>query len=81
MDGRNSSPVGTSEVAKSYRPGFAVIHATVPSELKFLIVTYMHRRRFQTFNMAFRDLLERHPELARLAAELYTEDNNAGAGE
>lgn len=49
------------------------IHARVPGELKYLVICYQNRSRLVSFNMAMQRLLETHPALAQLAAELYTE--------
>jgi hypothetical protein len=55
-----------------YKPGLSVLYvnAKVPSELKFLINYYKSVAGLPSFNWAIRQLLETHPALARLAAEL-----------
>lgn len=61
------------------RPSFAfqdedkvVLFATVPRELKFLVILYQRASRMQSFSEAMRRLLETHPELTKVADRLYT---------
>jgi len=46
--------------------------ARVPGELKYLVTCYQNANRLPSFNIAVQRLLETHPALAQLAAELYT---------
>lgn len=59
--------------AVKYRPGFTILYvnAKVPAELKYLINYYKSVAGLPSFNWAVRQLLETHPALAKLAAELY----------
>jgi hypothetical protein len=61
-------------------PGWSVlnINTKVPVELKFLVNYYKNARKLPTFSYAVRQLLETHPELARIAAELYTNSKVKG---
>lgn len=67
MDGRDG-PVRASRVP---------VHANLPGELKYLVILYQNRTRLASFNMALQRLLETHPALASLAAELYTESRTS----
>lgn len=49
------------------------LYVRIPPELKFLLMRYHSVRKLPSFSYAVQSLLETHPELARLAAELYTE--------
>lgn len=71
MDSRNG-PVGP------YRPGLVILYvnAKVPAELKYLINYYKSVAGLPSFNWAVRQLLETHPALAKLAADLYTASND-----
>jgi hypothetical protein len=83
MDRGNRSPrrednemiSGDSPGKPLIRPGFALLRleTSVPVELKFLINFYKSRNRMPSFSWAVRALLETHPDLAKLAAELYTD--------
>ena len=55
-------------------PGWSVlsINTKVPVELKYLINYYKTVKRIPSFALAVRQLLETHPGLAEIAAELYT---------
>lgn len=66
MDGRDG-PV-------TYKPGWTQLYVNVkvPSELKYLVNYYKVVAGLPSFNWAVRQLLETHPALAKLAAELYT---------
>jgi len=70
MDSGNGNP-GRDEP----RPGYAPLKAFIPVELKYLIRTYQDHNRYPSFTWAVRHLLETHPALASLAAELYTKGN------
>lgn len=47
------------------------MHARIPAELKYLVTCYQNATRLATFNYAVQRLLETHPDLQRLAAEMY----------
>jgi hypothetical protein len=61
----------------AYRPGMVImtVNARVPGELKFLIQCYKNAAGLPSFNWAVRQLLETHPALAKLAAELIQSGN------
>ena len=46
----------------------------IPAELKYLISRYQQRKRLASFSLAVRNLLETHPDLAAIAAELYAKN-------
>lgn len=50
-----------------------VMYARIPAELKYLVNRYRSARKMPSYNYAIQHLLESHPEIAELAAELYTE--------
>jgi hypothetical protein len=52
------------------RPGYAQMIVRIPVELKYLVEWYKNTTRMPSFNYAVRHLLETHPEIARMAAEL-----------
>lgn len=64
---------GPGDGRKPHRPGLATITARVPSELKYLVICYRNASKMPSFNYALQRLLETHPAIAQLAAELYTE--------
>jgi hypothetical protein len=55
---------------EQYRPGMVHMNLIVPAELKYLVIHYKNTTKMPSFNYAVRQLLETHPVLARLAAEL-----------
>jgi hypothetical protein len=58
---------------------FVTIYARgIPAELKFLVGRYQECKRIASYSQAIRKLLETHPDLAKLAAELYTESVSDG---
>lgn len=61
MDGGNGSVINRVQM-----------YARVPPELKYLVTCYQNANRLPSFNIAVQRLLETHPALAQLAAELYT---------
>ena len=54
------------------------LYATVPGELKYLVKTWQITQRLPSFSLALQRLLETHPDLAKLAAELYTRSRITG---
>lgn len=59
---------------KEYKPGGSVtLYARLPAELKYLVVCLQNASKFPSFNYTIQHLLETHPDIARMAAELYTE--------
>lgn len=60
------------------RDGFVTLYArSIPAELKYLVTCYQSDRRLQSFNLAIRMLLETHPDLQKLAADMYNGRNRA----
>jgi hypothetical protein len=82
----NGSEGGTTSRSRDYplapKPGMGILRlqVQVPGELKYLINYYKNRNRMPNFGWAVRTLLETHPDLAKLAAELYTV-NQADSGQ
>lgn len=64
-----------NRTVEEYKPGWVTLYvnAKVPAELKFLINYYKSVAGLPSFNWAIRQLLETHPALAKLAADLYNE--------
>lgn len=54
-----------------------IIQTRVPKELQFLIDLYANRKRCVSTSEAIRRLLESHPELTKLAYELYDRDSTS----
>lgn len=69
-----------STPTNEYRPGFVVmtVNARVPAELKYLVNYYKSVAGLPSFNWAVRQLLETHPALAKLAAELVQSSKTDG---
>lgn len=65
---------------EGYRPGMVkmAVNVTVPGELKFLINCYKNVAGLPSFNWAVRQLLETHPALGKLAAEMIQSGNDGG---
>lgn len=65
----------------TYRPGWTnlYVNARVPSELKYLVTYYNRVAKHPSFAYTIRILLETHPTLAQMAAELYN-DSKASNG-
>lgn len=72
MDGRNRT------VGEKYRPGMVSMSVRVPGELKYLVICYKSAMKMPSFNYAVQVLLETHPALAKLAAELVQSGNGDG---
>lgn len=49
------------------------MYARVPAELKYLVTCYQNAGKMPSFNYAVQRLLETHPAIAQLAADLYNE--------
>jgi hypothetical protein len=49
-----------------------LVHAYIPVELKYMIQRYQNIRKLPTFSAAFRELIETHPSIAQVLAQLYT---------
>lgn len=84
MDGRNGFVNVSHETSPKDMPptnrvpySTATMYARVPSELKYLIVKYQQHQKLMSFSNAVQRLLETHPDLARLAAELYNASSDA----
>lgn len=73
---RGNGPVTVA--ANEYRTHLATLAVRVPVELKYLINYYKNDARLPSFNWAVRQLLETHPALARLAAEMVQSGKDAG---
>lgn len=61
-----------------YQARLSTLSVKVPVELKYLINYYKDDARLPSFNWAVRRLLETHPALAKLAAELIQSGMDAG---
>jgi hypothetical protein len=57
---------------EQYRPGMVQLYVNVrvPGELKYMIQCYKSVAGLPSFNWAVRQLLETHPAIGRLAAEM-----------
>lgn len=66
---------GDRPVSQAFRPGYVQLYVNtkVPAELKWLVNYYKVTTKLPSFNWTVRHLLETHPALAKLAAELYTD--------
>lgn len=76
-------PVG-QERLREFKPGYVQLYVNtkVPAELKWLVNYYKVTTKLPSFNWTIRHLLETHPALAKLAAELYTDNKTPdGPGE
>ena len=49
----------------------ALTHLNLPTELIFLLEKYQNSRRMVSRTAAIRELIETHPAIAKLAAEVY----------
>ena len=67
MDSGNGSPGRNGDRTT------VVLYARLPAELKYLVSRYQSVKKVPSFSYTVQRLLETHPEIAQLAAELYTE--------
>lgn len=54
---------------------------SIPEELRVLVEIYQKRMKVVSYNQALRMLLETHPEIDRLASEIYAGVNTSNMGE